>query len=415
MFFEDPKTRNTAAKWVISVVGACVLIYVLVRHIYVVPLIFSWVTDIILPLIIGVAAAVILNVPMSFIERNFFPKAKKRFLKKIRRPVAIILSIILVVGIFTGVAFLVVPELVNAAGVISTNIMGAVDYLAKLDASGAVSEIPFSEYIDRLDIDWDSLRKDVENWIKNISTKFMGTAINTVGNVVGGVANAIIGFVFAIYVLANKEYLKHIAARLLCAWFPQKTAKGIIHIASVCSDVLKKFISAQTVEAIILGSLCSLGMAILQLPYATMIGALVGVTALIPVIGAFIGTIIGAFMIITISPFKALVFVIFLLILQQIEGNFIYPRVVGASINLPAMWVLAAVTIGGNLGGALGLFLGVPAVSAAYLLFKEATAKREKAKAKALSEKYTAHEEDTENDIAETEKNESDTAKITED
>lgn len=152
------------------------------------------------------------------------------------------------------------------------------------------------------------------------------------------------------------------------------------------TDNIKYFIAGQAAEAVILGTLCTIGMLILRLPYAPMIGALVGVTALIPIVGVFIGTIIGAFLILAVSPLKAFVFVAFLLILQQIEGNLIYPKVVGSKINLPAMWVLAAVTVGGNLGGPVGMLLGVPAASAAYELLREATEKREQTSEKILSD-----------------------------
>lgn len=166
-------------------------------------------------------------------------------------------------------------------------------------------------------------------------------------------------------------------AWLIHAWFPEKTGVHLVHIVSVCNRSFRNFIVGQATEAVILGTLCTIGMLILRLPYAPMIGALVGVTALVPVVGAFIGTIAGAFLILTVSPLKAFIFVAYLMILQQIEGNLIYPKVVGSKINLPAIWVLAAVTVGGNLAGPFGMLLGVPAASAAYELLKEATVKRE--------------------------------------
>ena len=188
---------------------------------------------------------------------------------------------------------------------------------------------------------------------------------------------SLVGLVFAVYLLSGKEKLKRQACRLIRVWLPQNMGGIMIHISSVCGDVFHRFVADQFLEALILGTLCMLGMVILRIPYAPMVGALIGVTALIPVVGAFVGTIIGAVMIMTVSPLKAVVFVIFLLILQQVEGNLIYPRVVGAKINLPAIWVLAAVTVGGNLAGPLGMFLGVPAASAAYTLIREATDQRE--------------------------------------
>ena len=173
--------------------------------------------------------------------------------------------------------------------------------------------------------------------------------------------------------------MKRQICRLVRIWLPKSFGEWGIHVASVCGKNFKLFVAGQTTEAVILGTLCAIGMLILRIPYAPMIGALVGVTALIPYVGAWIATIIGAFMILTVDPFKSLVFVIFLLALQQIEGNAIYPKVVGAKINLPAMWVLAAITIGGNLGGPIGMLLGVPAAASAYVLLKEATDKRETA------------------------------------
>lgn len=192
-----------------------------------------------------------------------------------------------------------------------------------------------------------------------------------------GVYEFFIGLVFSIYILADKETLKRQTLRLVRVWFPKRFGRSIIHIVSVCNRSFRNFIAGQAIEAVILGTLCTIGMLILRLPYAPMIGALVGVTALIPIVGAFIGTIIGAFLILTISPFKAFLFVAFFIILQQLEGNLIYPKVVGSKINLPAIWVLAAVTIGGSLARPLGMLLGVPAVSAAYELLKEATRKQE--------------------------------------
>ena len=205
--------------------------------------------------------------------------------------------------------------------------------------------------------------------------------LDSTAHALGGIASSfidgIVAFVFSIYILANKETLARQISRLARVWLPNRFVDHMGHVCAVSGDVFRQFIVGQTTEAVILGSLCGIGMAILRIPYAHMVGALVGVTALIPYVGAFLATVIGAFMILTVNPFKALVFVIFLLTLQQVEGNLIYPRVVGAKINLPAMWVLAAITVGGNLAGPFGMLLGVPAASAAYALLKEATKKRE--------------------------------------
>jgi len=245
------------------------------------------------------------------------------------------------------------------------------EQLADLDNTSAFAQTPFAEWISG--IDWLGLRTQMEAWLKRQGGNLAGHAVGAVGSAVSGLVTFVIGLTFAIYILAGKEKLKRQASRLLRVWLPARLSGGIIHVASVCVGTFKLFIAGQAMEAIILGTLCMVGMAVLRLPYAPMIGALVGVTALIPVVGAFMGTIVGTIMILTVDPFKAVVFVIYLLILQQVEGNVIYPRVVGSKINLPAIWVLAAVTIGGNLAGPFGMLLGVPAVSAAYALIKEAT------------------------------------------
>ena len=222
------------------------------------------------------------------------------------------------------------------------------------------------------------MKTQLENWMQQLSGTVLGSTASALGSAASSLIDGLVAFVFCIYVLANKETLARQIGRLARAWLPARLTNTMSHVFHVCADVFQQFIVGQTTEAVILGTLCGIGMAILRIPYAPMVGALVGVTALIPYVGAFLATIVGAFMILTVNPFKALVFVIYLLALQQVEGNLIYPKVVGAKINLPAMWVLAAITVGGNLAGPIGMLLGVPAASAAYALLKEATQEREK-------------------------------------
>ena len=364
--FDDLEKSRKAAKWVIGVVSACILVYLGIRHIGTVAEAVGWLVNLLNPLLLGAVLALVLNVPMSMIEGLLLKK-----LRHSKRPLAILLALILVVGIFVGVAFLVIPELLNAIALLVQIVSEGLEQLAGLDNTGALAQMPLAEWTNN--IDWMRLSTQLETWLKEQSGNLAGHAMGAVGSVVNGVVSFVIGLVFAIYILSGKEKLKAQASRLLRVWLPERVSGGIIHVASVCAGTFNLFIAGQATEAIILGTLCMVGMAILRLPYAPMIGALVGVTALIPVVGAFVGTIVGAIMILTVAPFKAAVFVIYLLILQQIEGNVIYPRVVGSKINLPAIWVLAAVTIGGNLAGPFGMLLGVPAASAAYVLIKEAT------------------------------------------
>ncbi|MGN1275937.1 MAG: AI-2E family transporter, partial [Floccifex sp.] len=265
-------------------------------------------------------------------------------------------------------------EFVQAIKLIIDILFDFIDILSNTDTSS----IPFSEYVLALDIDWMALKSSIESWFMSFGKDFVNSAANLIGSFVSGFITFFVGLIFSIYILMSKEKLKHQSSRLLKAWIPEKIANYTIHVCEVCSKIFKLYIAGQATEAIILGTLCMIGMLLLRLPYAPMIGALVGVTALIPIVGAFIGCGVGAIMILTVSPFKAIVFVIYFLVLQQIEGNMIYPKVVGSKINLPAIWVLAAITVGGNLGGILGMLFSVPVTSSFYTLLKEATLQREK-------------------------------------
>ena len=380
MFFDNREKRKQLAKWIIGVIAACILIFLGVRYISSIAAAVSWLVHLVRPLLIGVVLALILNVPLGMFERRLFAKKPTPKKLKARRPLAIALSLVLVFGIFVGVAVLVIPEFVAAVRVIASMLLSTMDQLAAFESQMDFSRLPFGEYLSRIDIDWLQLRAELELWFKQAGSAIMDRAAGVIGSVASSVIDSLIGFIFSIYVLANKEKLKRQVSRLIRVWLPEKFGGKLIHAARVSADIFRQFIAGQTTEAIILGSLCAIGMWVLQIPYAPMVGALVGVMALIPYVGAFISTAVGAFMILTVSPIKALIFVVFLLALQQIEGNLIYPKVVGAKINLPAMWVLAAITVGGNLAGPIGMLLGVPVASAAYALLKEATDKREQAK-----------------------------------
>ena len=372
---ENERKKNT--KRIIGIAAACILIYLGVQNIGVVANAVSWLISLVSPLLVGLVTALILNVPMSFIETRLWQKTNKKGLIKLRRPIALVLSIIFILGILAGVICLVVPALVDAVKLIANSIVETVTTLSNMTAE-EISALPLGDII--LKIDWDSIAASAQNWLKTQSGNIMSSAVGTIGSVFGGIVDFFIAFVFSLYMLTGKEKLKHQATRLINAWVPEKYGKPFIHACTVCSKIFRNFVSGQTLEALILGTLCMVGMLILGLPYAPMVGALVGVTALIPVVGGFIGAIVGAFLILTVSPIKAVIFIIFLLILQQLEGNLIYPKVMGSKVNLPAIWILAAVTVGGALAGPVGMLFGVPIASTAYVLIKEATAAKEQQK-----------------------------------
>jgi len=275
-----------------------------------------------------------------------------------------------------GVVWLVIPELVAAIKVI---VQGVIDLVNKLSAmsEAELAELPLGSVL--INTDWDKLLDTLQNWLKNQSGTIVNTAVGTIGSLVGGIFDFFISFVFAIYILFIKDKLKAQAKRMARVWPPKNFGEWSIHTASVANQNFRNFISGQSLEAVILGVLCMIGMWIFCFPYAPMIGALVGVTALIPVVGGFIGAGVGAFMILTVDPMKAIFFLIFIVVLQKLEGNLIYPRVMGSRVNLPGMWILAVVTVGGGIAGPVGMLLSVPIASTIYVLVKEATDKREKA------------------------------------
>ncbi|MDD6212167.1 MAG: AI-2E family transporter [Clostridiales bacterium] len=377
--FDTGEKRWKLYKWFIGLFTCCILIYLGFSNISSVMKGIGWLTKLAKPLIIGAFLALVFNVPMSSIERNIRKGTK---LRKGIRVLSITLSLILVFGMFLGVIGLVVPELIEAIRLIIQILGKGLDQLAKLENNSTLVETPIGAFVANLDVDWLKLKSQMEAWVRSQSGVFVNHAVGAAGSIVGNFVSLSIGFVFALYILASKETLKSQTARLLRAWLPEKISEPVIHVFCVFSHTFHLFIAGQATEAVILGTLCMIGMAILKIPYAPMVGALIGVTALIPVVGAFVGTVVGTIMILTVNPLKAVIFDIFLAILQQVEGNLIYPRVVGSKINLPAIWVLAAVTIGGNLGGPLGMLLGVPAASAVFALVKEATRNQEKKKAR---------------------------------
>ena len=367
--------KKKITKWLVGIVAVCIVIFLGLQNIKEVVRVVSYCLGLVFPLILGFVFAVILNVPMSFFESILWKKTKKNKLKNLRRPVAFIISLILIIGILVGVIWLVIPELVNAVRVIA---QGVLDYVNRLSAMSEdeILQLPFGSML--FSVDWDNMLDTLQNWLKNQSGDIVNTAVGTISSLVGGIVDFFISFVFAIYILFSKDTLKRQAVRLIRVWIPAGFGKWSIHAASVLGNNFKNFVSGQSLEAVILGVLCMLGMLIFGFPYAPMVGALVGVTALIPVVGGFIGAGVGAFMILTVDPVKAIIFVVYIVILQQIEGNLIYPRVMGSRVNLPGMWILAAVTVGGGIAGPVGMLLSVPLAGAAYVLVREATAEREK-------------------------------------
>ena len=279
------------------------------------------------------------------------------------------LAFLLIAAIISLIIGLILPELISCIQVILTKIPGTIQYILK--AVENIEIMPDNIISTLSNIDWNSRIGNIISTVTSGIGNVMDIAVTTITSVFSGIITAIASIIFAIYILSSKNKLKGQLSKLMRRYLKEKIHNRINHFFAVLNDCFHNYIVGQCTEALIIGVLCTLGMMLLRLPYATMIGALVAFTALIPVAGAYIGAFVGAFMIVTVSPVSAIVFLIFIVVLQQLEGNLIYPKVVGSSIGLPGIWVLAAVTIGGGVFGILGMLLAVPIAACIYKLIKE--------------------------------------------
>lgn len=320
----------------------------------------KFIIRIFMPFIIGLAIAFVLNVLMNTIENKWFKKWKAS--TKVKRPISLLISIALVLGFIVFLLLLIIPNLQNTIELFADSIPAYSRSLQNLLNGWGIN----AEVINEIREVLDSLGNSLADYIKDNSNQLISTTLGIASNVVTGFVNITIGFVFAIYFLAQKEKIASQFNKVMDAYLPKKKISKIKEIATLSNKVFSHFVSGQCIEAIIIGVLCFFGMVILRLPYASTISVLVGFTALIPVFGAFIGTIFGAFLIFMVSPLQAIIFVMFIIILQQLEGNLIYPKVVGKSVGLPGIWVLVAVSVGASINGVLGMLLSVPICSIIY-------------------------------------------------
>ncbi|MBE6599365.1 MAG: AI-2E family transporter [Ruminococcaceae bacterium] len=316
------------------------------------------------PLLIGCVIAYPINILMGFLEKHWFPVTKRKVLIRLRRPVCLIGAILSMLAIVTIVVWLILPQLTDCVMLLVNEVPKAMERCIDFVKSLEILPEDIFKFLDG--IDWKSQIGKVINALGSGVGSVMDTVFKTVVSVFSGTVTALIAIIFAVYLLAGKDRLLSQLDRLLGRYLPSLWHRRVTYFAGVLNESFRSFIVGQCTEAVILGLLCTIGMTILRLPYAAMIGALIAFTALIPVAGAYIGAAVGAFMILTVDPMKALVFIIFLVVLQQLEGNIVYPKVVGSSIGLPGIWVLAAVTVGGGLMGVTGMLLGVPLAAALY-------------------------------------------------
>lgn len=327
--------------------------------------------SIVSPFVTGLCIAFVVNVLLRPLERlwlRLFANKKGNWVKKLKRPVCLVLSILLVIGIILAVVFIILPELTESVAslvaMVPTYLDEVEDWWLALSERLEKYNVPLPEF---------SLDSDrITQFIKDSGTKVLDTTLSATTSIVSAVINFVLSLAFSIYVLAQKETLARQCKKVLHCFMKPDKMKKLLDMLDLINRTFTNFITGQLTEAVIIGLLCFIGMSIFGMPYAPAISVLVGFTALIPVFGAFIGTVIGAFLILLIKPIQALWFVVFIVVLQQFEGNLIYPKVVGKSVNLPGIWVLAAVTIGGNAMGVVGMLISVPLCSVLYVISRNA-------------------------------------------
>ena len=362
--------------------------------------------DIIFPFVLGGAIAFLTNVPMSFLEKKIFEnvKRKNKIVRKLKRPISLILTIVLVVGVIALVMFGVIPQLTRTMGTLVTSINDFIPQMQSWIGEFFHNNQEIMNLVDQIEFDPDQAIKWGISLLGNGAGNMMNTTMSAVGSIVSGVATFFIAFSFACYILFQKEKLHIQIRKVFFAFLPRQKADTFLKVCSLTYRTFANFLAGQCLEAVILGSMFVVTLSILRMPYALLIGILIAFTALIPIFGAFIGCAVGSFLIFMVNPQQAILFVIVFLVLQQIEGNLIYPHVVGESVGLPSIWVLAAVTIGGNLMGIVGMLVFIPLLSVLYTIFREFVYLRLKKQNIKQVTKTEIEEYTKEEDIEETEK-----------
>lgn len=335
--------------------------------------------SIVRPFIYGAAIAFVLNIPMKAIEKSLFSKAKNPKVEKVKRPASIFLAFAAVVLVIVFVTVTVVPQvtktMIELGNKIPKFLADVQIWLEELFASQP-QLIALLEEFDPAETNWDSIVDTVIDFLQNGLGSVVSSTVTVASTIIGGVVNLFVALVFSFYILSQKEKLGSQFRRILHAYFPQKVYDKVLEVTSLAGRNFSSFITGQCMEAVILGTMFVITMALFGFPYAVMVGVLIAFTALIPIVGAFIGCFVGAFLIMVDDPVKAIWFLVLFIVLQQIEGNLIYPHVVGNSVGLPSIWVLFAVTVGGKLMGIAGMLIFIPLMSVLYSLFREWVNKR---------------------------------------
>lgn len=371
--------RRNITRILLIIFGA-ILFYTVLQN---TDLVAGWISSlgqILSPVFIGIVMAFVINLPLRFFENKVFRRLNRKGGKiwmKIRRAVCLTISVLVLLGVIALVGLLIIPEVKDTA----VNMIKALPSQAEIVSTvkGWVEKlnlpVDFSEVFSN--IKWDSISDSIMSGLSNTGGTVLSTTIDFTSGLVGGVFNFVVGFALSLYILASKEKLGMQFKRLFGALLPKKISEKLIHVFRMSGDIFSGFITGQLTEAVLIGLWCYLGMTIFGMPYAIVVSAVISVTALIPIFGALIGTVFGALMILFESPLMAVGFVVYIVIIQQIDNNVIYPRIMGNSVGLPGIWVICAVTVGGSLLGAVGMLLSVPVCAVIYTLAKEFVVERE--------------------------------------
>ena len=334
----------------------------------------KFVLGILQPFLWGGAIAFAVNIPLNGIEKRVLKGWQGRRAEKLKRPVCMLLSLLLIVLVLVFVVLTVVPQLgktlVDLGNKLPAFVDASVEELERLCASNP-QIVGYLQELEHMSFDWDKILDGTMRFLQNGVGSMVSSTVSVAGTIIGAVVNIAVAIIFSLYVLSQKERLGDQGRRILSAYLPRRANAQVLRVLGLLNGNFNSFITGQCLEAVILGTMFVIVLAVFRIPYALLIGVLIAFTALIPIVGAFIGCVVGAFLILVDNPAQAVVFVVIFLVLQQVEGNLIYPHVVGNSVGLPSVWVLVAVTLGGSLMGVAGMLLFIPLFSTAYTLFKD--------------------------------------------
>jgi len=354
--------KNEEVKKYITIGAVLIILYWALQNLQLIFSVMSKILTLFMPFLIGGVIAFIMNVPMKQIERHLFQKEQYQTEKfaALRRTCAYVLTLLAIIVILAAAMVIVIPQLVSTIADIVKLIPGQFQNVQQFLMEQAKAYPQIEQQLASVQIDWESLLKSAMDFVTAGTKGIISGGIGAVTSIVSGVTNFFIGFIFSIYVLFQKETLARQTKKILYAFTKEKTAQKVLRVVRLANTTFASFLSGQCLEACILGTMFCVTMLVIRLPYALLIGIVIAITALIPIVGAFIGCVVGIILIGLVNPVKAVIFVIMFFVLQQIEGNLIYPHVVGSSVGLPGMWVLMAVTVGGSLFGIVGMLTFIP-------------------------------------------------------